>query len=184
MSDAMAEVTMADLEKLWASALFGEEDVAALRASREVLDDQVEDVLDVWYGFIGSQPQLVATFVDQGSGQPDTRYLGAVRTRFGQWVRDTAAAVFDEAWLAQQLEIGRRHHRIGKNLTDGVNGSAIVPFRYLFPVLFPITHTLKPFLAKGGHPPEQVDAMAAAWLKVLLVQVTLWSAPYVPAEDF
>ena len=61
------------------------------------------------------------------------------------------------------------------------------PFRRPFsPVLliFPVTFTLKPFLAKKGHSPEEVDKMYAAWVKSCLLQVTLWSHPYVKDGDF
>ena len=34
--------------------MFGEEDEEHLRIAGDVLEDQVEDVLDVWYGFVGN----------------------------------------------------------------------------------------------------------------------------------
>lgn len=80
-------VSLDDLGLLQASVLFGEEDVAALRRSGEILADQVEDVLDVWYGFVGSNPHLVAAFARKFDGQPDPDYLAAVRVRFGDWIR-------------------------------------------------------------------------------------------------
>lgn len=60
----------------------------------------------------------------------------------------------------------------------------LVPFRHLFLLLFPVTYTLKPFLAKKGHSAEQVEAMHAAWVKSCLLQLTLWSHPYVKDGDF
>jgi hypothetical protein len=36
-----------------ATVLLGDQDVGALRQSRDVLAEQVEDILDVWYGFAG-----------------------------------------------------------------------------------------------------------------------------------
>jgi hypothetical protein len=47
-----------------------------------------------------------------------------------------------------------------------------------------VTTTLKPFLAKRGHSPAEVEAMYAAWVKSCLLQVTLWSHPYVKDGDF
>jgi hypothetical protein len=47
-----------------------------------------------------------------------------------------------------------------------------------------ITFTLKPFLAKEGHSVEDVEKMYAAWVKSCLVQVTLWSYPYINSGDF
>ena len=69
-------------------------------------------------------------------------------------------------------------------LGDGADASAIVPFRDLFALIFPVTFTLKPFLAKKGHAVEQVDQMHAAWVKSCLLQLTLWSHPYVKDGDF
>ena len=39
--------------------LCGDEDERYLRMAGEVLGDQVESVLDVWYGFVASHPHLV-----------------------------------------------------------------------------------------------------------------------------
>lgn len=183
-SAARSPVTLAEFALMKNSALFGDDDVRALRLSHDVVKDQVEAILDVWYGFVGSQPQLLASFTGRTSGQPLGDYLGGVRKRFGQWILDTAAAQYDQAWLDYQHEIGLRHHRSKKNRTDGADASAIVPFRDLFALIFPVTFTLKPFLAKKGHSAEQVEQMHAAWLKSCLLQLTLWSHPYVKDGDF
>lgn len=177
-------VTLADFERMKASALFGDEDVKLLRMSHDVVKDHVEAILDVWYGFVASQPHLLASFTHKTDGQPLGDYLGAVRKRFGQWILDTARAEYDQAWLDYQHEIGLRHHRAKKNKTDGAAGAAIVPFRDLFALIFPVTFTLRPFLAKKGHSAEDVERMHAAWLKSCLLQVTLWSHSYVKDGDF
>jgi hypothetical protein len=184
MSTTEAAVTLEDLELLKTSVLFDEDDVAALRRSGEILDDQVEDVLDVWYGFVGSNPHLVAAFARTSDGEPDPDYLAAVRVRFGQWIRDTASARYDADWLAYQLEIGRRHHRSGKNRTDGVDAADNVPLRDVIALVYPITATLRPFLEKRGDPPEEVDRMQDAWRKSVLMQVALWARAYVRPEDW
>ena len=62
--------------------------------------------------------------------------------------------------------------------------SAIVPFRPLLALVVPITHTLRPFLAARGASEADVNAMQAAWLKSCLLQVTLWSYPYIKDGDF
>ncbi|XXY47473.1 protoglobin domain-containing protein [Sorangium sp. So ce269] len=181
---ATSPVTLADFERMKASALFGEEDVKYLRASHDVVKDHVEAILDVWYGFVGSQPHLLASFSARSDGKPLGDYLGAVRKRFGQWILDTARAQYDQRWLDYQHEIGLRHHRARKNATDGAPSTAIVPFRDLFALVFPVTFTLRPFLAKQGHPAEDVEKMYAAWVKSCLLQITLWSHPYVKEGDF
>ncbi len=179
-----APIGLDELEAMKETALFTDEDVEALRRSRAILEPQTEQILDVWYGFVGSKPFLLAQFSAPNGGAPNPDYLARVRARFGRWIADTADASYDEAWLGQQLEIGRRHHRVGKNRTDGVESTALVPFRYLVPLIQPIVQTLRPFLEKSGEPKEVVDVMQEAWRKSVLLQVTLWSVPYVREGDF
>ncbi|WP_052437076.1 protoglobin domain-containing protein [Georgenia sp. SUBG003] len=59
-------VSLEELQLLKASVLFGPADEAALRQAGEVLSDQIEDVLDVWYGFMGSHHHLLAQFSRAG----------------------------------------------------------------------------------------------------------------------
>jgi hypothetical protein len=184
-TDAVARspVSLQDLELLQATLLLGDDDLAALRRSGDLLAPQVEDILDVWYGFVGANPHLLAAFTGP-DGQPDQGYLAAVRRRFGRWILDTARADYDQAWLDYQHEIGLRHHRTGKNRTDGADAADHIPLRYVLALLVPITTTLKPFLAKAGAAPGEVEAMHAAWVKAVLLQVILWSHPYVRDGDF
>jgi hypothetical protein len=177
-------VSPQELELLQATLLLGEDDLAALRRSGELLAPQVEAILDVWYGFVGANPHLLAAFTGP-DGQPDQAYLAAVRRRFGLCILDTAAADYDQAWLDYQHEIGLRHTRRGKkNQTDGADATDHIPLRYVLALLIPITATLRPFLAGGGAAPEEVEAMHQAWVKAVLLQVILWSHPYVIDGDF
>ena len=181
---ARAPYSMADLAALQKSMLFGADDVAALRQSRAILADQTDAILDVWYGFVASTPELVVFFGDTRSGQPDGAYLAAVRKRFALWILDTADAKYDQAWLDWQYEIGLRHNRVKKNKTDGAHGPAQVDFRYLPALTIPITTTLKPFLAKKGASAADVEKMHAAWVKAVLLQAILWSHPYIKDGEF
>lgn len=177
-------VSLEDFEQMKQSVLFGPDDVRHLQASHDIVKGEVEAILDVWYGFVGSHPHLLASFSSASDGKPLGDYLAAVRKRFGQWILDTSRAEYDQRWLDYQHEIGLRHHRAKKNQTDGAPSTALVPFRNLFALVFPITFTLKPFLAKHGHSAEDVDKMYAAWLKSCLLQLTLWSHPYLKDGDF
>ncbi len=177
-------VTMEEFERMKETALFGEEDIKYLQMSYEVVKDHTEEILDQWYGFVGDNPHLLASFTRKSDGEPISGYLNDVRKRFGQWILDTARANYDQEWLDYQYEIGLRHHRSKKNETDGVESTDNIPFRYLFPLVFPITYTLKPFLAKKGHSDEEVQKMYEAWVKSCMLQVTLWSYPYVKEGDF
>jgi Protoglobin len=176
-------VSLQELERLKATLLLGEDDLAALRRSGEFLAPQVEEILDVWYGFVGDNPHLLAAF-SNAQGQPDEQYLAAVRRRFGRWILDTAQASFDQPWLDYQHEIALRHHRRGKNRTDGADAADHIPLRYVLALTMPITTTLKPFLARAGADPDEVEAMHQAWVKAVLLQVILWSHPYVREGDF
>jgi hypothetical protein len=177
-------VTLEDLERLQQTTMWTAEDQQHLRQAGDVLADQVEEILDVWYGFVGSHPFLVAHFLDQ-NGQPIGEYLAAVRKRFGQWIRDTCLRPHDQDWLNYQHEIGLRHHRSKKNLTDNVPAaSSVVPLRYLIALIVPITMTIRDFLAKKGHSAAEVDKMYHAWFKAVVLQVALWSQPYVHEGDY
>ncbi|MCV5941826.1 protoglobin domain-containing protein, partial [Escherichia coli] len=78
-------VSLDEFEKMKASVLFGDEDIKYLKMSYEILKDRTEAILDVWYGFVGSQPHLLESFTSQTDGSPIVSYLTAVRKRFGQW---------------------------------------------------------------------------------------------------
>lgn len=177
-------ISLKDFDLLKQTVLFTDEDVRYLRMSHEVLKDQTDAVLDVWYGFVASHPHLVYYFGNKSDGQPDGAYLASVRKRFGQWILDTAAAQYDQRWLDYQAEIGRRHHRTGKNQTDKAVSVDNISYRYLPALIYPVTATLKPFLAKKGHGSEDVDKMHQAWTKSVLLQVILWSHPYIKDGDF
>lgn len=166
------------------TVLLGDEDIRYLRMAGEVLDDQVEDVLDVWYGFVGSHAHLVHYF-SGADGKPSAEYLNAVRRRFGQWIRDTCAARYDRPWLNYQHEIGLRHTSAKKNKTDGISSAAqSIHLRYLIAFIVPITATIRPFLGKKGHSPNDIEGMHAAWFKSITLQVTLWSMPFVAPSSF
>jgi hypothetical protein len=79
---APSPVSLDEFDKLKATVLFSDEDVRYLQMAGEVLADQIDDILDLWYGFVGSHPHLLYYFTDShGNAQPD--YLEAVRQRFG-----------------------------------------------------------------------------------------------------
>lgn len=181
---ARAPYTTAELAALQKALLFTEEDVEGLRRSKEILSDQTDAILDVWYGFVASTPELVVFFGDAKTGQPNAAYLEAVRKRFALWILDTADANYDQKWLDWQYEIGLRHNRIKKNKTDQVDSAVQINFRYLLALTIPITTTLKPFLAKKGASDEEVERMHSVWLKSVLMQAILWSHPYVKEGEF
>lgn len=178
-----APYSLADLDTLKATVLFTEEDAQWLRKSRKVLEPQAEKILDTWYGFVGSTPHLLYYFSSK-EGEPNTNYLALVRQRFIQWIYDTADANYDQDWLNYQYEIGLRHHRKGKNKTDGVKAVEHIPARYVIALTYPITATLRPFLENADSSAEEIDAMHQAWTKSVLIQTILWTQPYFKKADF
>ena len=171
-------VTMQDLDELKASVLWADADAAALARAGAILIPQTDDILDVWYGFVGSHPHLVSTF-SGADGQPNPEYLAAVRKRFGMWIADLCTRPYDQEWLDYQEEIGRRHTPQGKNRTDGVaSASPHIPMRHLIAFVVPITATIKPFLASSASSSDELDAMHQAWFKAVTLTVALWSRPY------
>lgn len=172
-------VTGGDLDLLRATLLWSEEDDRYLRLAGEVLADQVDDVLDLWYGYVGSHPHLVHYFTDR-NGEPIGEYLERVRARFAQWVRDVCSRPYDGVWRDYQHEIGLRHTRAKKNQVDGVDSVPEISLRYLIAFIFPITATMRSFLANRGHSAEDVDGMYTAWFKAVVLHVCLWSQPYAP----
>jgi len=173
-----------EFEQLKKTVLLSEEDFRYLRLAGEVLRDQIDDVLDLWYSWVGSNPHLVYYFGDKKTGQPIPEYLEAVRRRFGQWIRDLCERDYDREWLRYQLEIGLRHHRAKKNRTDGVNSVDHIPMRYMVAFIVPITLTIRPFLEKKGHPKEVVEKMHQAWFKAVTLSVALWCYPYAREGDW
>lgn len=175
-------VSIADLELLKKTVLFTEEDEKYLKLAGEVLQDQINEVLDLWYGFVGSNEHLVKYF--SKDGKPNMEYLTNVRARFGQWIKDLCNKPYDQTWLNYQHEIALRHHSAKKNKTDKVDAEPIINYRYLVAFIFPITATIKSFLEKKGHNAETVEAMFAAWFKAVTLTVILWTYPYINENEF
>jgi hypothetical protein len=175
-------VSVADLDLLKKTVLFTAEDEKNLKLAGQVLQDQTNEVLDLWYGFVGSNEHLIKYFGK--NGQPNMDYLTAVKARFEQWIMDLCTKPYDQIWLNYQHEIALRHHSSKKNKTDNVDAEPIIHYRYLVAFIFPITATIKSFLAKKGHDVETVEAMYAAWFKAVTLTVILWTYPYINKNEF
>ena len=180
---ARSPLGIEDLDLLKRTVLFADEDEEYLRLAGEVLEDQLEEVLDLWYGFVGSHQHLIRYFSDL-DGEPDSDYLARVRERFKRWILDTCRRTYDQEWLDYQQEIALRHTRAKKNETDGARAPEHIPLRYIIAFIYPITATIEQFLAKGGHSAEEVEKMHGAWFKSVVLQVTLWSYPYAREGDY
>lgn len=171
-----------DLELLKKTLLWSPDDDRYLQMAGEVLKDQTNDILDLWYGYVGGNPHLLHYFTR--NGQPNADYLNAVRARFGQWILDLCQKPYNQDWLNYQHEIAKRHHSTKKNKTDAVDTVPIIHYRYMTAFIYPITATIKVFLAKKGHSAGEVDAMHNAWFKAVVLTVILWTYPYINKGEF
>lgn len=181
---ARSPISLAELKELQATALFTDEDVVYLRLSLQVLQDQADDLVQMWRGIIALHPHLAGYSKDVRTGEVDLEYAQKVGKRFVQWVLDTARAQYDQDWLNYQYEIGLRHHRAKKNVTDGAHTTPHIRGRDLIAFAAATVAPMRPYLEKGGHSTEVVDRMQAAWWKSMVLQVTLWSQPYMNSGDF
>jgi hypothetical protein len=179
---AQSPLTVEEFELLKKTVLFTDEDSKYLQKASEILKPQVNDILDLWYGFVGSNPHLLKYF--GRGGVPNQEYLSAVRERFGQWIIDLCTRPYDQQWLDYQYEIGLRHHSTKKNKTDNVDAEPIIHYRYMAAFIYPITATIKPFLAKGAASAEDVEKMHDAWFKAVVLTVVLWTMPYIREGEF
>ncbi|WP_374713497.1 protoglobin domain-containing protein [Symbiobacterium terraclitae] len=179
----LSPVSLREFEWMKATAMFTDEDVRYLRMSLAILADQTAEIVEKWYEFVGSQPQLIR-YYSTPAGMPLQDYLARTFARFQQWIIDTAEANYDQDWLNYQYEIGLRHHHTKKNRTDAAPALPHIHYRYMVPLIYPIVATLKPFLARKGHSPEEVEKMWEAWLKAVLLSVALWSQPYVKPGEY
>lgn len=175
-------VSLKDLDLLKKTLLWSDNDDKFLKMAGEVLKDQTNDVLDLWYGFVGGNEHLVYYFTKDGKA--DTDYLTAVRARFGQWILDLCQKPYDQKWLDYQFEIAKRHHSTKKNKTDGVDTVPIIHYRYMTAFIYPITATIKSFLGKKGHSQEDIEGMYNAWFKAVTLTVILWTYPYINKGEF
>ncbi|HEY1428392.1 MAG TPA: alpha/beta fold hydrolase [Candidatus Tumulicola sp.] len=181
---AKSPITMEELKKLKESCLFTDEDVIYLRLSFDVLKDQAEDLVEMWRGIIAQHQHLACYSWDRDTGEPDKEYGEAVGKRFAQWVLDTARAEYDEEWLDYQYEIGLRHHRTKKNQTDHAHTATHIRGRDVIGFAAATVAPMRPYLEKGGHSADTVLRMQEAWWKSMILQVTLWSQPYMNPGDF
>jgi hypothetical protein len=175
-------LTMQDLSLLKKTLLWSPDDDRYLQMAGDVLKDQTNEVLDLWYGYVGSNEQLLYYFTK--NSEPNMAYLTAVRARFGQWILDICQKPYDQNWLNYQHEIAKRHHSVKKNKTDGVDAVPIIHYRYMTAFIYPITATIKGFLAKKGNTIEEVEAMHNAWFKAVTLTVILWTYPYINQNEF
>ncbi len=86
--------------------------------------------------------------------------------------------------LDYQHEIGLRHTRAGKSVTDHADAPSHIPMRYLLAFTSVVIITSRDFLARYNHDPGQADRMHAAFTKSVLLHVTVWTRAYVGSDNW
>lgn len=175
---AQSPVRRDELRQLEATVGWRDDDARVLRDAAELLIPRAEALVDHLRAQIGRQPHLAQWFFGP-DGKPDEAYKAAVKKRFVRWVTDLCTRPHDQAWLDYQEEIGLRHTPAKKNQTDGAHTPPVVPLRYLFAFSAPTVLAVAEFLSAGGWPVARVEAARQAWTKAVLLEITLWSRPYV-----
>ena len=173
---AVAPISEQDFIQLKEAVGFTEEDEQYLKMAGKVLKPQVNEIIDLWYDFVGSVPHLLYYFTD--GKEPIENYLSNVRDRFAQWIIDTCEKPKNLTWLNWVYEIGLRHHKMKKNITDNVESVNHIHLRYIIALTAPICNTIKQFMEKGGLKGEELEKAHQAWIKAVVLQVSIWSYPY------
>lgn len=174
---ATSPVTMKDLDLLKQTITLDPEDARYLRMAAEVLEDQTDSLVNLWWGVISSMPHLSYYFKD-ANGNINEEYKAKVKERLKQWIIDVCTKPYDQDWLNYQHEIGLRHMLVKKNQTDNVEAPPHIPMRYVIAFTAVVNDTIKPFLAKKGHSLGVIEKMHKAWSKAVLLHVTLWTHAY------
>lgn len=175
-------VSMDELALLERAVSLTEKDEHWLRQAAAVLADQTDAVVAAWREVIAANPHL-ARYYGSREGIADTAYKARVGERFKQWILDVCQRPRDQAWLDYQHEIGLRHTHLRKNQADQAAALPHIPLRYLIAFTAVINERIRPFLARNATP-EDAAAMHGAWCKAVLLQVTLWSRPYVAESEW
>jgi len=180
---ARSPLTRADLDQLKQAVGLTSDDEQALRMFADVLAGQVDEMVTAWRAQIGEHPHL-ARYSAHPDGRPNPEYSAASKPRFDRWILDACVRPLDQAWLDYQHEIGLRHTRDKKNTTDGADSLEHIPLRYLLAFTAVVLTSSRRYLSRGAQDPVQVDRMHAAFTKSVLLHVTVWTRPYVDAQNW
>lgn len=172
-----------DLDRLKAAVGLIGDDERYLRMAGEVLANQADDMVTDWRAQLAEHPHLAACSAHP-DGTPNPEYSAASKPRFVRWIIDACTRPLDQAWLDYQHQIGLRHTRAAKNVTDRADSVDHIPLRYLLAFTAVVVVTTRDRLTAQGHSPEDVERMHAAWTKAVMLHVTVWTRPYVPADNW
>jgi hypothetical protein len=136
------------------------EDEQALRQAAEILADQADDMVTAWRARLGDLHSCGPTPATP-TARPTPSTAPATHPRFDRFIIDACTRPLDQDWLNYQQEMGLRHTRAKKNLTDHADSLDHIPLRYLLAFTAVVIATSRDYLAAKGASPEQVDRMHA-----------------------
>jgi hypothetical protein len=80
-----------------------------------------------------------------------------------------------QAWLDYQQEIGLRHTREKRTVTDSAPSPDHIPLRYLLAFTTVVITSARDYLAASGASEDGVTRMYAAFTKFVMLHVTVWT---------
>jgi hypothetical protein len=180
---AASPLNLEDLERLKAVVWLTPEDEQALAEAAAVLVDQADDMVTAYRKQLGELP-FMRPYSGHPDGTPNPEYGATSKPRFDRFIIDACTHPLDQDWLNYQQEIGLRHTRLKKNATDHADSLDHIPMRYLLAFTAVVIATARDYLAAKGASPEQVDRMHSAFTKSVMLHVTVWTRPYVDADQW
>jgi Protoglobin len=150
---ATSPLSLQDLERLKEAVWLTPEDKQALREAAEILADQADDMVTVWRARLRDLP-FMRPYSGHPDGTPNPEYGAATKPRFDRFIIDACTRPLDQDWLNYQQEIGLRHTRAKKNLTDHADSLNHIPLRYLLAFTAVVVATSRDYLAAKGASPE------------------------------
>jgi hypothetical protein len=180
---AASPLTLEDLERLKAVVGVTADDEDALVEAARILADQADDMVTAYRKRLG-ELSFMRAYSGYPDGTPNSEYGAASKPRFDRFIIDACTRPLDQDWLNYQHEIGLRHTRAKKNVTDHADSLDHIPMRYLLAFTAVVIATAREYLAAKGAPAEQVDRMHSAFTKSVMLHVTVWTRPYVDAADW
>ena len=97
---------------------------------------------------------------------------------------DACTRPLAQAWRDYQHEIGLRHTREKKNTTDHADSVEHIPMRYWVAFTAVVLVTARRYLASKGHSAQDVECMHAAFTKSVILHLSVWTRPYLDAENW
>lgn len=180
---ATSPLSLTDLERLKAVTGLTADDEAALREAADILADQADDMVTAYRAQLGELAWM-APYSGHPDGTPNPEYGAATKPRFDRWIIDACTRPLDQDWLNYQQEIGLRHMAAKKNQTDHADSLDQIPMRYVLAFTAFIVATAREYLSATGAQAAQVDRMHSAFIKSVMLHVTVWTRAYVDGTNW